>query len=85
MPYREDVEEWRPVAGYEGYYDVSNFGSVRRVEGGKGATPGKVLKPWATPAGYYYASLCRGGVHDKHRVHRLLDCLLGERNTGIPS
>ena len=25
-------EEWRPVAGYEGLYEVSNFGRVRSLE-----------------------------------------------------
>lgn len=24
-------EEWRPVVGYEGIYEVSNFGRVKRI------------------------------------------------------
>lgn len=26
--HEEEVEEWRPVVGYEGYYEVSSFGNV---------------------------------------------------------
>lgn len=26
------MEEWRNIVGYEGYYEVSNFGRVRRIK-----------------------------------------------------
>jgi hypothetical protein len=29
------MEQWKPVLGYEGLYEVSNFGGVRRVARGK--------------------------------------------------
>lgn len=29
------MEEWRPIFGFEGLYEVSNFGNVRRVARGK--------------------------------------------------
>jgi hypothetical protein len=29
------MEEWRPVLGYEGLYEISNLGNVRRVARGK--------------------------------------------------
>jgi hypothetical protein len=44
---REEVttkeEEWRPVLGYEGWYEVSNFGQVKRIAKGRGARPGYIL------------------------------------------
>lgn len=33
-----EVEKWAPVAGFEGLYEVSNFGKVRRI--GKAARHG---------------------------------------------
>lgn len=26
------MEEYRPVKGYEGYYEISNFGNLRSVD-----------------------------------------------------
>jgi hypothetical protein len=47
LPLPLETEEWRPVVRYEGWYEVSSLGRVRRIAGGKG-TRGKayVLKPW---------------------------------------
>jgi hypothetical protein len=28
----EEYEEWRPVVGYEGYYEVSNLGKVKSLD-----------------------------------------------------
>jgi hypothetical protein len=39
----ELFEEWRQVVGYEGYYEVSNFGRVRSVAKGTGRKTGKLL------------------------------------------
>lgn len=58
-------EEWRPVVGYEGLYDVSNAGRVRRVGGG-------YLRPMAMPRGYLQVALSSGGVERRHLVHRLV-------------
>ena len=29
----QSLEQWRPVVGYEGLYEVSNYGKVRSVDG----------------------------------------------------
>lgn len=44
-------ETWKPVLDYEGIYEVSDLGRVRRVRGGKGAKVGALLRP--TPFGRY--------------------------------
>lgn len=46
---QEQKEEWRPVVGFEGYYEVSSFGRVRRVQ------TGHVLKPTLTKVDKKYA------------------------------
>lgn len=29
----EYIEKWLPVVGYEGLYEVSNMGNVRKIDG----------------------------------------------------
>lgn len=29
----EEQEEWRPVVGYEGRYEISNFGKIKSLDG----------------------------------------------------
>lgn len=38
------IENWKPVVGYEGLYEVSDQGRVRRAGRAKGALPGKILQ-----------------------------------------
>lgn len=58
-------EVWRDVSGYEGYYQVSNLGRVKRVGG-------KVLKPVHNGNGYVKVQLCKDAVVKKFFVHRLV-------------
>jgi hypothetical protein len=51
------VEVWRPVVGYEGVYEVSDRGNVRRIKPGIATRPGKVLKPFPHSEGYLRVSL----------------------------
>lgn len=63
-----EIEEWKPITGYEEDYEVSNLGRVRSkdilVWGGKSyyQKKGKVLKPSLGGTGYYTVSL-RGKTH----------------------
>lgn len=34
---------WKQIVGYEGYYEVSDAGLIRRVTGGQGAVAGRLL------------------------------------------
>lgn len=75
-------EEWRPVAGYQGIYEVSNRGLVRsvprRVYGGRHCgsgskqLQGRVLRPKLTNRGYLQVVLSVRGVHKMALVHRLV-------------
>lgn len=65
-------EIWKDVEGYEGLYQVSNRGRVMRVAGGMGATPGRILRPGKTTAGYLQVSLCRDRRRKRISVHRLV-------------
>jgi len=65
-------EEWRPVVGYEGWYEVSDRARFRRIRAGSGATKGKIKKVRVNKTGYAYVILSRGGKAKNYAVHRLV-------------
>lgn len=71
--------DWRPVVGYEGYYEVSNTGEIRSVDRevrykSKGTMQrrGRLMKTNKNKYGYVYIHLGKKGVEKKHLVHRLV-------------
>ncbi|ALY07692.1 HNH endonuclease [Gordonia phage Howe] len=71
-------EQWRPVVGWEGAYEVSDLGRVRSVDrtvyAGGGRTrhaAGKVLRP-RTGADYLYVHLSRDGRPINRAIHKLV-------------
>ncbi len=70
-------EEWRPVVGYEGLYDVSSLGRVRRLRFTNRRCDRLLAMPRVqclgmTTRGYLNASLWRGGHRTLVGVHRLV-------------
>ena len=72
-------EVWSPVMGYEGLYEVSNFGNVRGLtriskdkNGNNHLQKGKFLKQSKTNNGYLTVRLGRNGVLKPYYVHRLV-------------
>ena len=61
-----DVEIWKDVIGYEGYYQVSNLGRVKRVNGKKEHILNGGLGT------YIGVSLCIDGKVKQYGVHRLV-------------
>ena len=59
-------EEWRPVVGYEGLYEVSNLGRVRN------SRTGRIRKITFDQDGYLQLSLFRKGSNVCRKVHRLV-------------
>lgn len=73
-----DIEEWRPVVGYEGLYAVSNHGRVMRTKDsrhmGKGAINTARIR-----SGYWAVTLFSHGSRKSFSVHRLVArAFLGE-------
>jgi hypothetical protein len=74
-------EKWKDIIGYEGYYQISNLGRVKRLEG-KCLTKGnsyrsvkeKILKPFPNKArgNYLYINLNMYGVIQQYRLHILV-------------
>ncbi len=66
-------EQWRPVAGYEGIYEVSDLGRVRRIVGGSNVTyAGRILKDWRGTKGYRLVGLSRDGTTRTLKLYRLV-------------
>jgi NUMOD4 motif/HNH endonuclease len=65
-------EHWRPVVGYEGYYDVSDHGRVRRVARANCTWPGRLLRPSPEAGGYLGVRLSRHNQKRSCRVHQLV-------------
>jgi len=71
-------ENWRPIPGYRGEYDVSDHGRVRSLariitvqcSGRSYDRPiaGRILKPIQKADGHLLVSLGRGGQHFIHRL-----------------
>ena len=62
-------EIWKPIKGYEGLYQVSNFGRVKSLKFGKE----KILKQSKNKkTGYLHVVLCKNGILKTFRVHRLV-------------
>lgn len=76
------LEIWKNIKGYEGVYQVSNLGNVRRInnyiEQNKGATrykrliEYKILKFNYDKQKYLLVHLCVNGVRKCKKVHRLV-------------
>lgn len=82
------MEEWKPVVGYEGLYEISNTGRVKSTERATTVydercsslfqrfVAERMLKPVLKGIGYYQVSLCKESS-DKprtinHHIHRLV-------------
>ena len=62
---KREMEIWKDVEGYEGLYEVSNFGNVKRIGG-------KILKQEITKKGRCLVKLSKEGKTKKYQVHVLV-------------
>jgi len=65
-------EMWKDVVGYEGVYQVSSFGRVKRVKAASGTHIDKVLTPFRQTCGYLVVHLCHKRKRATCLVHRLV-------------
>jgi len=67
------METWRPVAGYESDYSISNFGRVRRETSRTRAKAGSILKLTPSRDRYLTVNLSKPGHKSRtFFVHRLV-------------
>lgn len=72
-------EIWKSIEGYEGYYEVSNYGRVRSVDriveysnGYLAKHKGRILKGESDKRGYKRVRLSKNDKSKKFQVHRLV-------------
>ena len=81
-------EIWRPVKDYEGYYEVSNKGRIKRIGNpGRGIRLGRILKLSLDKAtGYPRVGLTKNSKTEIQTVHRLVaHTFLGKCPAGMES
>lgn len=63
------MELWKPISGYEGIYEISTCGTVRRTDGKYGGN----ITPYLTNSGYLQVFLRRPREKRIHKhIHRLV-------------
>lgn len=77
-----DNEEWRPIPGYEGFYEASNLGRIRSVP--RRTTSGKVLKQREGTGTYLRVCLSKENQKKTIAVHRLVALAFLENPEGKP-
>lgn len=91
MDATQDNEQWLPIPGYEGWYEVGDQGHVRSVDRlvrdvrcGSRRLTGKLLKPGLGLRGYPFVNLYRDGKSKAFKVHHLVaKVFLGPRPDGL--
>lgn len=64
------MEKWKNVVGYEGIYEISNTGILKRVISNR-CLKERILKH-NKPKGYHQVTLCKNSIHERAQVHRLV-------------
>lgn len=68
--------EWRPVVGFEGYYEVSDTGLIRSIDryiehrGRMKWIPGRLMSLQKSKRGYYLVQLSKNGSIKDMKVYR---------------
>ena len=71
-------EEWKDIKEYEGKYQISNYGNIKRlayVDQRKTQTYSykeMLIKPQINNSGYLRVALWKDGKNKKHFIHRLV-------------
>lgn len=88
---RTQVEEWRDIPGWEGYYQVSNLGRVKSVErtalifgGHQRRVHERLRKPFVNRGGRLMVRLNLGDTKPSFLIHRLvLQAFVGPEPEGM--
>lgn len=88
------MEQWRDIPEYEGYYQVSDLGRVKRLYrediihnyGGLKIVPEKILKPYIDTRKYngVRVTLCRAGLIKRFILARLVATVFIPNDSNLP-
>ncbi|HBQ0498342.1 TPA: hypothetical protein L7J05_003904 [Klebsiella pneumoniae] len=79
-----ESEIWKPVVGYEGRYEVSNFGNIRSLSNYRKGLFHNNIAHFIQNKGYHYVSIRdASGKSKRLAVHRIvLEAFVGPRPDG---
>jgi hypothetical protein len=84
-----EIEEWKPIPGYEATHEVSNHGRIRSLArnvatkgGGLRSVPPRIMKTGASSNGYLKVQL--GHKAPTLSVHRLVAAVFVENQNALP-
>jgi hypothetical protein len=85
------MEEWKPVVGFEGLYEVSNLGQIRSLDrlvnhphGTTALRKGQLLKQTVNRYGYPCCTPSKNGKKVKLTMHRIVaDAFLGANTCNL--
>lgn len=69
------IEIWKDIEGYEGLYQVSNFGLVKslpKLTKNNHISKEKILKPIQNESGYFSVVLYKNKQRKRYKIHRLV-------------
>jgi hypothetical protein len=73
------MEIWKDIPNYEGLYQISSLGKVKRLKsyvnhwrGGKRVVNEKLLKQKLNRDGYYRTCLCKNNIKETKTIHLLM-------------
>lgn len=87
------MENWKPIKGYEGIYEVSDLGRIRSLPRTRSfidrrgndtvaRVDGRILRPQKCSNGYMRLILSKDGVHEQVLIHRIVASAFCERPAG---
>lgn len=65
------IEEWKDIKGYEGLYQISNYGNVKSLNYNN-TKKGKILKTFIMRTGYIGIGLNKNNKRKPFKIHRLV-------------
>ena len=83
------TEIWKDIVGYEGLYQVSNLGNVKRLKSYKGRGKGYIveehlIQPSINSRGYQTVDLCKNGKTKTFSMHRLVAIAFLDNSDNLP-
>lgn len=78
------TEIWKPVPGYEGVYEVSDRGRVKRITTWANNKTEKIRRLVVASNGYHQVSLSQNGIGKVFTVHSIvMEAFVGPRQDGL--
>lgn len=77
------MEHWKPLARWEGIYEISDLGRIKRIDNNNCAKAGHIMRP-SNVNGYAAVRLRYKGRTERSLVHlHVLESFIGSRPTGM--